>query len=99
MGLLPSSPKIITSALQLPEINSHSPQIPKTPGDANIQEQFVVAAAIVCQDNFGPCFAMQFLMSFPTLQLSFWGAVGWSVVGDCGIPGHAHLFEVHMLYL
>ena len=32
MSLLPSSPNIITSAPQPLKINSHSPQIPKTPG-------------------------------------------------------------------
>ena len=71
------------------------------PLGANIQEQFVVVAAIVCQDDFGPGFVMKFLISlkFQILQLSFWRAVGWSVVDDCGIPGHAHLFWGHMLNL
>ena len=32
MSLIRKSLKIITSAPQLPEKNSHSPQIPKTPG-------------------------------------------------------------------
>ena len=55
----------------------------------------------MCQDFFGPCFVMWFLVSlkFPILQLSYCGSVGWPVVGDCGIPGHAHLFEGHMLNL